>query len=143
MKSILIILFLATMTFNCSKNSASEIDCGLPPQNWFSINLQDENENSLFNNIYSQDSINLFNENDTIPLAWWANEKQMQIGFEDIKSSKNYFLELSSLDTDTLWIQWSSTGASCKSYFLDSLRYNNVAISSDKLIGKVVILTKY
>lgn len=139
MKSRMIILILAIFTFSCNNEFSN--DCGLPPQNWFSINLQDEDETSLFNNVYSQDSIQLYNENDSIQLAWWVSEEQMIVGFELIKPNENYFLKLSSSDMDTLWIQWSSKGEQCKSYFLDSLRYNNTAI--DNLNSNDVILTKY
>lgn len=134
-----IILVVGLISFGCDK---PDLACDLPPPNWFSIDIQDENENSLFNNVFSHDSIQLYHENDTVQLLWWVSAEQMQIGFESIESEKDYFLELSSLDTDTLWVKWSSSGDLCQNYFLDSLRYNDMAISKSELIGNDISLTK-
>jgi len=140
MKSRILILLLAIITFGC--NDELEIDCDLPPPNWFTINLQNEEGTGLFNSVYSQDSIQLFNENDSIQLSWWVSDEQMLVGFEDIEPDNNYFLKLSSSDTDTLWVQWSSQGELCRSYFLDSLRYNNSPVVIDNIVRDEVVIIK-
>lgn len=141
MKLKSIIFLLAIIGSNCNSNDTN-LTCDLPPPDWFSIDLQDENENSLFNNVYPHDSIQLFNENDTVQLLWWVSPEQMQIGFESIESDLEYYIRLSSSDMDTLWVKWSTSGELCKNYHLDSLEYNHTPYSKAELIGNDIVILK-
>ncbi len=132
---ILLITFCFIFT-NCEKDNTH---CD-PPPNSFNIEIQDTQGNNIFDNQFNQDAVKLYRDNDTIPISW-RNENQLFIGFELIQSNEAYFLELSSLDTDTISIQWHSNGESeiCKNYFLDSLAYNNEPVSE---LGDIVVLIK-
>lgn len=131
------LILLITFSFifiNCEKDSTH---CD-PPPNSFNVEIQDTQGNNIFENLFNQDSVRLYSDNDTIPISW-RNINQLFIMFELIQVNEEYYLELSSLDTDTISIQWHSTGETCKNYFLDSFEYNNESISE---LEDTVILIK-
>ena len=111
--------------------------CELPPPDWFGIDLQDTQGNSLFGSVYPADSIKLFRAQDTIA-TFVRDPSILVIGFEQVESNEPYFLRLSETDTDTLWMQWKVMFDLCKQYSLDSLRYNGESVSD--LRGNVVLV---
>lgn len=108
--------------------------CDPPPQDWFSLEIHDEQGRNLLESNYPPDSLLLHYLGDTIPTWPTADKTRLAIPFTHLKPETAYFLQLSAVDRDTLQVNWKSYGDTCISYELDKLFYNQrLALESSGL----------
>ncbi|MFB0923886.1 MAG: hypothetical protein QMB65_01170 [Vicingaceae bacterium] len=133
MKTISFSIITLLLLISCSKetlnNKEPELDCSnvLPPPNSFEINLVNSVGNPLIGSIYTQDSFRLYNnsfEKFIRPPAFGVSTV-LQIFYPDIESGIEYFIELDSLDNDTLMFNYSIKNRECfDSFKMDSIKFN-------------------
>lgn len=122
--SILFILFIAS----CGRNT-DDVDCtnALPEPNWFEIGFVNTEGEPLIGTVYLQDEFRLFNNNSEIMISPvpFGNPNRLQVGYDDIVSDVDYFIELTETDNDTLRFIYSSSMGPCFiNYDLQEIIYN-------------------
>ena len=126
MKGVSSLLVLSLIFASCCRPPEDDEmtgPCDPPPQDWFSLEIQDGQGQNLLESTYHPDSLLLSRPGDTIP-TWSVDDARLAIPFTPIDPQVEYFLQLSPLDQDTLHIYWKSYGETCIGYELDSLAYN-------------------
>lgn len=121
---IVIVVFL----FSCTKETGVDCTTVLPPPNWFEISIDNSAGDQLIYSVYVRDSFLLYNANSSQflkPLAFAGDPSYLRVAFPDIESGVEYYLELDTLDTDTLVFNFSEKVTECySSYSLHEIVYN-------------------
>ena len=122
--SILFILFIAS----CGRNT-DDVDCtnALPEPNWFEIGFVNMDGEPLIGTVYLQEEFRLFNASSELMLSSvpFGDPTRLQVGYDDIVSDVDYYIELTETDNDTLRFIYSSSMGSCFiNYDLQEIIYN-------------------
>lgn len=130
MKTFTSIIFTLFIIIGCEKKT--DLDCSnvQPPSNYFEININDSSGNSLI----TQDSIRLYNNSfeKYIRPQRSSISDHLQIFYPDIESGVEYFIELDSIDSDTLKFNYSIDSQECYNiYIMNAIEFNgqNMPIS--------------
>ena len=135
------LLTFSMFLFSCKKEDCSNV---LPPPNWIELGITDSAGNALLWSGYNKDSFRLYNSSREIylgPLPY-GDSSRLQIRFPDLVNELDYYLELSSTDTDTLRFDITNSVEKCfTSYSLDKLYYNGV-LGSNLVSGGIYDVVK-
>lgn len=135
MKTISFSFITLLLLISCSKETKDpELDCSLalPPPNSFEINLVNSVEAPLIGSVYTQDSFRLYNNSfeKFIRPTRFGVPTRLQVFYQDFESGVEYFIELDSLDNDTLKFNYSINNGECfDSFIMDSIKFNGNQIS--------------
>lgn len=114
----------------------------LPPPSYFELIFVDSSNQNLLGTTYNQSSFKLYNGNST---NWLNYDPALQgellrIGFESIMSNTIYYLDLSSNDTDTIQVDFTSTAEKCyNTYSIVSFNYNGKSLNTNQSIQYTIV----
>lgn len=114
----------------------------LPPLSYFEIALVDENGNNLLGTTYNQSSFKLFSNE----FELWLNYEPafqgeiLRIQYDSIETDKEYYLQLSSTETDTIRVTFNRKHGKCyDSFDPQSFFYNGQSILSTQSVKYIVV----
>lgn len=147
MKDLLVVICFGSILFGCTKDE-NVLDCStvLPPPNWFEISIDDPSGNQLINNVFIQDSFvfySILEQSYLKPLEFAGDPSYLMVAFPDVEEGVEYYIELSTTDTDTIVFNYTEKINSCYSdYNLFEILYNgeSTLIAGD---GRRYHLVKY
>jgi len=138
-----VILLVTFITFlSCDNND--DVDCtnAIPAPNWFELGFFDSQGQPLIGNVYQQDVFRIFNSNSETfisPTEW--DPHRLQIYFPDFVSDTQYYIELTTVDIDTLNFIFETTQGPCfLQYNLEQVIYNGETIEVENNSNSVDLI---
>lgn len=121
-------ILLASLFLSCATDDDS-IDCSLsdPGPNWFEIGFFDTDGNPLIGTVYTQESFRVFNLQEEFYVSPFTggNPNYLIVRYENITNEREYYIELSETDTDTLQFTYAIIQGPCfPNYTLENVWYN-------------------
>jgi hypothetical protein len=117
-------LFLVIILSSCSGRKC------FPPPNSIFIYLNDKNDSLLIGTKYSPDSIRLMVDNKTLQIKIDEGELNVLYSGFNAYNDLNYYLYLSSTDTDTINLKILMNDTDCgPEYHCNELKYNSKVIT--------------
>lgn len=129
MKNLLLglgILF-SSLLLSCASND--DIDCSTldPGPNWFEMGFFDPDGNPLIGTVYTQESFRMFNAQEEFYVSPFTggDPNYLIVRYDDVTNDKEYYIELSETDTDTLQFTYAVVQGPCfPNYTLENVWYN-------------------
>ncbi|NNK71894.1 MAG: hypothetical protein HKO94_01755 [Flavobacteriaceae bacterium] len=128
--TLFVILILVSM-LSCADDD--EVDCttALPAPDWFELGFFNSQGQALIGSVYLQEEFRVFNSTSETFISPMASGDQtrLQVRFPDFETNVDYFIELTSVDTDTLRFLFETSQGPCfLSYDLQQVIFNGETI---------------
>ncbi|MBT8306852.1 MAG: hypothetical protein KJN85_07935 [Maribacter sp.] len=133
MKHYLKILFFFTLPIMISCCVNDDVDCtnALPAPDWFELGFFDSQGQPLIGSVYQQNEFRVFNSNTETLISSmpFGDSTRLQVRFPDFTTNTQYYIELTSVDIDTLNFIFETTRGPCfLRYELMQVIYNGATI---------------
>lgn len=128
MKLSKFLFFSLVLLLSCDNND-NEVDCtsALPEPNWFEIGFFNTQGEPLIGSVYQQETFRLFNAESELSISSipFGDPTRLLVRFDDIESDKDYYIELTATDNDTLNFSFESFQGECFLHFnMQQVIYN-------------------
>ncbi|NAY91106.1 hypothetical protein GTQ34_04165 [Muricauda sp. JGD-17] len=126
-------LFVIFIVLLSCENDDNNVDCttALPAPDWFEIGFFNSQGDPLIGTVYQQADFRLFNSETEIFISpmLFGDSDRLLVPYREIESNKEYYIELTPSDMDTLNFNFESTQGPCFLNFdLQEVIYNGDTI---------------
>lgn len=121
-------ILFSSLFLSCTSDD-DELDCSTvdPGPNWIEMGFFDSDGNPLIGTVYNQESFRMFNSQEEFFISPFlgGSPDYLIVRYEDITNDREYYIELSESDTDTLQFTYAVIQGPCfPNYILENVWYN-------------------